>query len=240
MRPDGRGPEELRPVRIERDFIRTSHGSVLMEMGGTRVICTANVEEGVPGWMRDRGHGWVTAEYSMLPGSTTGRSAREASRGRVGGRTQEIQRLIGRSMRCVTNLAALGERTVWIDCDVIQADGGTRTASITGACIALSDALVPLVESKKIETLPLARLVAAVSVGIVEGELRLDLGYEEDSKAEVDMNFVMTGDMDFVEIQGTAESGAFSKEDMDRMTRVAMGGIEALFEIQKEILGKKR
>ncbi len=227
-------------MRIQRDFIRTSHGSVLLEMGGTRVICTANVEEGVPGWMRDRGQGWVTAEYSMLPGSTTGRSTREASRGRVGGRTQEIQRLIGRSLRCVTTLAALGERTVWIDCDVIQADGGTRTASITGACIALSDALAPLVESKKIETHPLARLVAAVSVGIVEGELRLDLGYEEDSKAEVDMNFVMTGDMNFVEIQGTAESGAFSKEDMDRMTRVAMSGIEALFGIQKEILGKKR
>jgi ribonuclease PH len=225
---------------MQRDFIRTSQGSVLMELGGTRVICTANVEESVPAWMRDRGQGWVTAEYSMLPGSTTGRSTREASRGRLGGRTHEIQRLIGRSLRSVTNLAALGERTVWVDCDVIEADGGTRTASITGACIALSDALGGLVASKAVEANPLGQLVAAVSVGIVDGELRLDLGYEEDSKAEVDMNFVMTSGGRFVEIQGTAESGAFSKEDMDRMTALAQRGIETLVGIQREVLGKKR
>jgi len=227
-------------VRVQRGFIRTSHGSVLLEMGGTRVICTANIEETVPAWMRGRGHGWVTAEYSMLPGATADRSTREASRGRVGGRTQEIQRLIGRSLRCVTNLAALGERTLWIDCDVIEADGGTRTASITGACIALSDALDRLVDAKAVETHPLTQLVAAVSVGIVEGELRLDLDYEEDSKAEVDMNFVMTGDGRFVEIQGTAESGAFTKKDMDRMTELAMGGIDTLIGIQREVLGGKK
>lgn len=240
MRPDGRGPERLRDIRIQRDFIRTSQGSVLMEMGGTRVICTANVQETVPGWLRDRGQGWVTAEYSMLPGATSERSAREASRGKVGGRTQEIQRLIGRSLRCVTNLAALGERTVWVDCDVIEADGGTRTASITGACIALSDALDRLLEAKVVESHPLTQLVGAISVGIVEGETRLDLTYEEDSKAEVDMNFVMTSEGRFVEVQGTAETGAFSREDLDRMTRLAAGGIAELIRIQREVLAKKR
>ena len=229
----------MREVRFERGFIRSSDGSVLIEMGGTRVICTANVEEIVPAWMRNQGRGWVTAEYSMLPGATSDRTQREAARGKVGGRTQEIQRLIGRSLRSVTNLGALGERTVWVDCDVIEADGGTRTASITGACVALSDALDRLVQSKAIETNPLAQLVAAVSVGIVDGELRLDLNYEEDSKAEVDMNFVMTSDGRFVEIQGTAESGAFSREDMNRMTDLAAKGIASLLGFQREVLGRK-
>lgn len=229
----------MRDVKFERGFIRSSDGSVLIEMGGTRVICTANIEASVPAWMRDRGRGWVTAEYSMLPGATRDRTQREASRGKVGGRTQEIQRLIGRSLRSVTNLEALGERAVWVDCDVIDADGGTRTASITGACVALSDALDKLVQSKAIETHPLTQLVAAVSVGIVDGELRLDLNYEEDSKAEVDMNFVMTSEGRFVEIQGTAESGAFSREDMNRMTDLAAKGITSLLGFQREALGRK-
>lgn len=229
----------MRDVKFERGFIRSSDGSVLIEMGGTRVICTANIEESVPAWMRNRGRGWVTAEYSMLPGATRDRTQREASRGKVGGRTQEIQRLIGRSLRSVTNLGALGERAVWVDCDVIDADGGTRTASITGACVALSDALDKLVQSKAIETHPLTQLVAAVSVGIVDGELRLDLNYEEDSKAEVDMNFVMTSEGRFVEIQGTAESGAFSREDMNRMTDLAAKGITSLLGFQREALGRK-
>lgn len=229
----------MREVKFERGFIRSSDGSVLIEMGGTRVICTANIEASVPAWMRDRGRGWVTAEYSMLPGATRDRTQREASRGKVGGRTQEIQRLIGRSLRSVTNLGALGERAVWVDCDVIDADGGTRTASITGACVALSDALDKLVQSKAIETHPLTQLVAAVSVGIVDGEFRLDLDYEEDSKAEVDMNFVMTSEGRFVEIQGTAESGAFSREDMNRMTDLAAKGITSLLGFQREALGRK-
>lgn len=229
----------MRKVRFERGFIHSSDGSVLIEMGGTRVICTANVEETVPAWMRNRGRGWVTAEYSMLPGATSDRTQREASRGKVGGRTQEIQRLIGRSLRSVTNLEALGERAVWVDCDVIDADGGTRTASITGACVALSDALDKLVQSKVIETHPLTQLVAAVSVGIVDGELQLDLNYEEDSKAEVDMNFVMTSDGRFVEIQGTAESGAFSRDDMNRMTDLAENGIASLLDLQRKLLGRK-
>ena len=225
-------------MTIERGFIRTSTGSALIRMGETRVICTANVEEGVPAWMRGRGQGWITAEYGMLPGSSAERIPREATRGKVGGRTHEIQRLIGRSLRSVTNLTALGERTVWIDCDVIQADGGTRTAAITGACVALVDALDALVAKRAIERSPMLDLVAAVSVGIVDGEARLDLSYEEDSKAEVDMNLVMTGGGRFVEIQGTAESGTFSRDDLDRLTALATGGIASLVRIQKEILGR--
>jgi len=238
LRPDGRQPGELRPVTIERGFIRTSTGSALIRMGETRVICTANVEEGVPAWMRGRGQGWITAEYGMLPGSSAERIPREATRGKVGGRTHEIQRLIGRSLRSVTNLTALGERTVWIDCDVIQADGGTRTAAITGACVALVDALDTLIAKRAIERSPMLDLVAAVSVGIVDGEARLDLSYEEDSKAEVDMNLVMTGGARFVEIQGTAESGTFSRDDLERLTALATGGIASLVRIQKEILGR--
>jgi ribonuclease PH len=207
-------------------------------MGGTHVICTANVEESVPAWMRNEGRGWVTAEYGMLPGATLGRSPRESTRGRIGGRTHEIQRLIGRSLRSVTNLAALGQRTVWVDCDVIQADGGTRTASITGACLALRDALDALVREGLLERSPLGNLVGAVSVGIVDGEARLDLCYEEDSKAQVDMNFVMTGTGRFVEIQGTAESGSFTRAEMDQMTALAESGIASLIRIQREVLGR--
>jgi ribonuclease PH len=237
MRPDGRKFDELRGVRMERNFIPASDGSVLISMGGTRVVCTANVEAKVPAWMRNQGRGWVTAEYSMLPGATAERTPREATRGRVGGRTHEIQRLIGRSLRSVTNLAALGERTLWVDCDVIQADGGTRTAAITGACVALADALGGLVKKGALEGSPLTDLVAAVSVGIVDGEMQLDLCYEEDRKAQVDMNFVMLGDGRFVEVQGTAESGAFAKAEMDRMTALATDGIESLIRIQREVLG---
>ncbi len=239
MRPDGRPPERLRPVTIERGFIRSSAGSVLIHMGETRVICTASVEEGVPSWLRGRGQGWVTAEYGMLPGSSPQRIPREAARGKVGGRTHEIQRLIGRSLRSVTNLAALGERTIWIDCDVIEADGGTRTAAITGACVALVDALDALVAKQVLERSPIEDFVAAVSVGIVDGEPRLDLAYEEDSKAQVDMNVVMTGGGRYVEIQGTAESGTFAREDLDRLTALGADGIASLVQIQKDVLGRR-
>ncbi|OGP87080.1 MAG: ribonuclease PH [Deltaproteobacteria bacterium RBG_13_65_10] len=238
MRPDGRSVDQLRDVEVARGFIANSRGSVLIRMGGTHVICTANVEESVPAWMRNEGRGWVTAEYGMLPGATLGRSPRESTRGRIGGRTHEIQRLIGRSLRSVTNLAALGQRTVWVDCDVIQADGGTRTASITGACLALRDALDALVREGLLERSPLGNLVGAVSVGIVDGEARLDLCYEEDSKAQVDMNFVMTGTGRFVEIQGTAESGSFTRAEMDQMTALAESGIASLIRIQREVLGR--
>jgi len=238
MRPDGRSVDQLRDVEVVRGFIANSRGSVLIRMGGTHVICTANVEESVPAWMRNEGRGWVTAEYGMLPGATLGRSPRESTRGRIGGRTHEIQRLIGRSLRSVTNLAALGQRTVWVDCDVIQADGGTRTASITGACLALRDALDALVREGLLERSPLGNLVGAVSVGIVDGEARLDLCYEEDSKAQVDMNFVMTGTGRFVEIQGTAESGSFTRAEMDQMTALAESGIASLIRIQREVLGR--
>jgi ribonuclease PH len=240
MRPDGRKADQLREVTIERGLVRTSLGSCLVRMGHTHVICTANVEETLPPWLRNRGHGWVTAEYGMLPGSSPERIARESTRGKVGGRTHEIQRLIGRSLRAVTNLAALGERTMWIDCDVLQADGGTRTAAITGACVALVDALDALVARRAIERRPLTDLVAAVSVGIVDGETRLDLGYEEDSKAAVDMNVVMTGSGRFVEVQGTAEAGTFTKEELDRLTALAMSGITALIGIQRKALGEGR
>ncbi len=239
MRPDGREPDRLRPVTIERGFIRSSTGSALIRMGETRVICTASVEEGVPGWLRGRGQGWVTAEYGMLPGSSAQRIPREAARGKIGGRTHEIQRLIGRSLRSVTNLGRLGERTIWIDCDVIEADGGTRTAAITGACVALVDALDAMVATHALERSPMEDLVAAVSVGIVDGEPRLDLSYEEDSKAEVDMNVVMTGGGRYVEIQGTAESGTFSREDLDRLTALGAAGVASLVTIQREVLGRR-
>jgi len=239
VRPDGRPPDRLRPVTIERGFIRASTGSALIRMGETRVICTASVEEGVPAWLRGRGQGWVTAEYGMLPGSSSQRIPREAARGKIGGRTHEIQRLIGRSLRSVTNLGALGERTIWIDCDVIEADGGTRTAAITGACVALVDALDALVARQVLERSPIEDIVAAVSVGIVDGEPRLDLSYEEDSKAQVDMNVVMTGGGRYVEIQGTAESGTFSREDLDRLTALGAAGITSLVRIQREVLGRR-
>jgi ribonuclease PH len=238
MRADGREAGELRPVIITRHFNRYAEGSVLVEFGHTKVICTASVEENVPPFLRGKGKGWVTAEYSMLPRATHSRSPRESSKGKVGGRTHEIQRLIGRSLRSVMDMTLLGERTVQIDCDVIQADGGTRTASITGAYVALADALQKLVERKVILSSPLSEAVAAVSVGIIKGEALLDLDYSEDSGAEVDMNFVMTSSSRFVEVQGTAESEPFTIEQMDQMRNLAISGIARLFEIQKEVLAK--
>ncbi len=236
MRVDGRKTTELRPVRIIPGFIRHVHGSVLIEVGHTRVICTATVEEQVPQFLRDTASGWVTAEYGMLPGSGDTRIARESARGRVGGRTHEIQRLIGRSLRAVTNLTALGARTIWLDCDVIEADGGTRTASITGAYVALALATRRLAGDGKITARPLTGSVAAVSCGIIEGRPLLDLCYAEDSKAEVDMNFVMTGAGRFVEVQGTAESKPFTKAQMDRLSELAWDGIVRLTALQQQAL----
>ncbi|MCJ7663110.1 MAG: ribonuclease PH, partial [Desulfobacterales bacterium] len=227
-RNDGRQWDELRKVRITRNYIKHAEGSVLIEVGGTRVICNATVEEGVPSFLKDTGSGWVKAEYAMLPRSTHTRAPRESVRGQLGGRTQEIQRLIGRSLRSVTDLHAFGERTILLDCDVIQADGGTRTASITGAYVALIDAFRWLKGRGKIEGLPITGSVAAVSVGIVEGHMLLDLDYSEDSRAQVDMNLVMTGKGEFVEVQGTAEETPFSKGDMDQMISLAIQGIRKL------------
>src|SRR5205823_9160646 len=204
-RSDNRSPDQLRPVTITPDFITTAEGSVLIEVGNTRVICTASIDEGVPSFMRNTGKGWISSEYSMLPRSTLTRTPRELAQGRPSGRTHEIQRLIGRSLRAVTDLARMGERTIWIDCDVIQADGGTRTASITGAFVALGLALEKLVQAGTLKAVPLKDFVAAISVGIVEGEVLLDLAYEEDSQAEVDLNLVMTGGKRIIEIQATAE-----------------------------------
>lgn len=236
-RSDGREPEDLRSVEIIRNFTKFAEGSALIAMGDTRVICTASVEETVPSFLRDTGRGWVTAEYGMLPRSTLTRSSREASRGKLGGRTQEIQRLIGRALRAVVDLRALGERTIWIDCDVIQADGGTRTASITGGCVALCDALRFLQRNGKLDRLPMEDMVAAVSVGIVGGKLLLDLNYQEDSQCEVDMNVVMTSSGRLVEIQGTAERGSFTREEMDRMVVLAEKGIQELVQSQRKALG---
>jgi ribonuclease PH len=237
MRIDGRKAAELRHVEIISGYTKHAAGSVLIEMGETRVICTASVEDSVPQFLRNTGRGWVTAEYGMLPGSSRPRIQREASRGRLDGRTQEIQRLIGRSLRAVTDLTTFGERTIWIDCDVIQADGGTRTASVTGAYISLAIALRDLERMGFISGTPLTGSVAAVSVGIVAGEPLLDLCYEEDSKAEVDMNFVMTGDGKYIEVQGTAESKPFSKPDLDRLADLAHTGIAQLTRMQEQVLG---
>lgn len=237
VRKDGRSPLELRPVKITRDYIKYAEGSALIEMGDTKVICTASVEETVPSFLKDTGRGWITAEYSMLPRSTRARGVRESTSGRVGGRTHEIQRLIGRSLRAVVDLASLGERTIWIDCDVIQADGGTRTASITGAFVALVDALKYMKARGMIKTIPIVDSVAAVSVGKVGGLILLDLTYEEDSMAEVDMNLVMTGRGLFVEIQGTAEAYPFSQDELQEMLGVGSAGIRILIERQKEVLG---
>ncbi|WP_298437675.1 ribonuclease PH [Geobacter sp.] len=236
MRTNGRGAESLREIRITRHYLKHAEGSVLVEFGDTKVICTASVEESVPPFLRGKGSGWVTAEYSMLPRATHSRSPREAARGKIGGRTHEIQRLIGRSLRAVTDLTLLGERSVLIDCDVIQADGGTRTASITGAYVALVDALQWLVARGGLPKLPVKEAVAAVSVGIVAGEILLDLDYQEDSSAEVDMNFVMTASNRFVEVQGTAEAEPFTCEQMDAMRNLAMTGIRQLFSVQEEAL----
>lgn len=234
IRSDGRGLKTLRPVKIIRNYLRHAEGSVLIEMGDTKVICSASVEERVPPFLRNTGRGWITAEYSMLPRSTNTRTPRE--RGGGNGRAFEIQRLIGRSLRSVTDLTAFGERTIWIDCDVIQADGGTRTASITGAYVALVDAFRKMVNLGMIEKVPVKDSVAAVSVGKVGGKILLDLNYEEDSKAEVDMNVVMTGSGKFVEIQGTAEVATFTKKEMDELTKVAQKGIKELIKIQKRVL----
>jgi ribonuclease PH len=237
-RSDNRALDQMRPVNIVPDFISTAEGSVLLEVGNTRVICTASIEETVPHFMRNSGKGWVTCEYAMLPRSTLTRTARESSRGRPSGRSQEIQRLIGRSIRAVTDLTRLGERTIWIDCDVIQADGGTRTASITGAFLALGLALVKLVEAETLKSAPVRDFVAATSVGIVDGEIMLDLCYEEDSRAEVDMNFVLTGGKKIVEIQATAEQQPFDDLQLRQMMDLARRGVESLVAKQQTVLSK--
>lgn len=239
-RPDGRGLYALRPVKMTRDYIKHAEGSVLIEMGDTKVICTASLEDRVPPFLRNSGKGWVTAEYSMLPRSTHTRTSRDSLTGRGNGRAFEIQRLIGRSLRSVTDLSGFGERTIWVDCDVIQADGGTRTASITGAYVALVDAFERMVKNGQIEKLPVKDTVAAVSVGKVHGKILLDLNYEEDAQAQVDMNVVMTGSGRFVEIQGTAEESALSREELEVLTRVAQKGIRALTVMQKKCLGGRR
>jgi ribonuclease PH len=235
-RSDNRAPDQLRPVNIIPGFISTAEGSVLMEVGNTRVICTASVEETVPSFMRNSGKGWISSEYAMLPRATLTRSAREVSKGRQSGRTHEIQRLIGRSLRAVTDLNRLGERTVWIDCDVIQADGGTRTASITGAFVALGLALEKLVEAGTLTSVPLRDYVAAISVGIVDGEIMLDLAYEEDSRADVDMNFVMTAGYKFVEVQATAEHQVFDENQLAKMIVFAKQGVQTLIAKQQAVM----
>ena len=237
-RPSGRAPDELRTVRFTRQFTKHAEGSVLVEFGHTRVLCTASVEEGVPGFLRGKGQGWVTAEYGMLPRATNTRTQREASTGKVGGRTQEIQRLIGRSLRSVARLNELGERTIWVDCDVIQADGGTRTASITGGFVAMALAMKRMKELALIKDIPITDYVAATSVGIVDGTALLDLAYEEDSKAEVDMNFVKTGDGRFIELQGTAEGQPFDRRALDALMELADNGIKELIEMQRAIVGE--
>jgi ribonuclease PH len=236
MRPSGRAPDELRPVRITRRFTRHAEGSVLIECGDTRVLCTASVEESVPPFLRGAGQGWITAEYGMLPRSTHTRTAREAAKGRQSGRTQEIQRLIGRSLRAVADLRALGERTVTIDCDVLQADGGTRTASITGGYVALADAVDALVRRRVLGASPLHGQVAAVSVGICGGVPVLDLDYTEDSEAETDMNVVMNNGGAFIELQGTAEGHAFRRNELDAMLNLASQGIGQLLACQLQAL----
>jgi ribonuclease PH len=237
MRSDHRRANELRPTTLTPNYLPHAEGSVFIEAGRTKVICTASIEDRVPPFLRNTGKGWVTAEYGMLPRATNTRMQREASTGKLGGRTQEIQRLIGRSLRSVTNLSALGERTVWIDCDVIQADGGTRTASITGAFVALALALGTLRQREILRTIPLSDYLAAISVGIVDGEPLLDLAYEDDSRAEVDMNIVKTGDGRFIEVQGTAEAAPFGHESLLALLRLADDGIKELIEKQRAIVG---
>ena len=236
-RTDGRSTSQLRPTTITPGFLAHAEGSVLIEVGRTRVVCAASVEDRVPAFLRNTGKGWVTAEYGMLPRATSTRTQREASAGKVGGRTQEIQRLIGRSLRSVTKLTDIGERTIWIDCDVIQADGGTRTASITGGFVALALALKRMKDLALIRDVPLTDFVAATSVGIVDGEALLDLAYDEDSRAEVDMNFVKTGQGKFIELQGTAEGQPFDRRALDALMELADAGIRQLIEIQRSIVG---
>jgi ribonuclease PH len=236
MRTDGRKPMQMRPLKITPRYIKTADGSVLIEMGDTKVICTAKFEARAPQFLRNSGRGWITAEYSMLPGSSQERIARESARGRVGGRTHEIQRLIGRSLRAIADLKSLGERTIWVDCDVIQADGGTRTASITGAYVALVEAVKNWLNRGIITADPIKDSVAAVSIGIIDGKIHLDLCYEEDSRADVDMNFVMTGSGKFIEVQGTAENSPFTKKQMERMAEIAQRGIKELLMAQKKVV----
>ncbi|HET8636785.1 MAG TPA: ribonuclease PH [Acidobacteriaceae bacterium] len=240
FRSEGRAASVMRPVRLTPNYVAMAEGSVLIEVGNTRVLCNASVEQGVPAWMRNSGRGWVTAEYGMLPRATLTRTARESERGKVGGRTHEIQRLIGRSLRGVVDMTALGERTVILDCDVLQADGGTRTAAITGACAALAIAMNRMVASGALKQNPLKQLVAATSVGIVEGVTLLDLAYEEDSQAEVDMNVVMTGDGGLVEVQATAERAAFPRSRMLEMMDLAEAGIKELFKAQRAAIAEVR
>lgn len=237
-RPSGRRPEQLRAVKLTRNYTKHAEGSVLVEFGETKVICTASVENSVPRFLRGKGQGWVTAEYGMLPRSTGERMAREASRGKQGGRTLEIQRLIGRSLRAAVDLAALGENTITVDCDVIQADGGTRTASITGGCVALADAVQHLLETGAIKQSPITNMVASVSVGIYQGVPVLDLDYAEDSNAETDMNVVMNSAGGFIEVQGTAEEAPFSEEEFQQMLALAKRGIADLVKVQKMALAQ--
>lgn len=238
MRPSGREPDQMRPVIFTPNFTKHAEGSVLAEFGDTRVLCTASVDSRVPPWMRGAGHGWVTGEYGMLPRATHSRSGREAARGKQGGRTMEIQRLIGRSLRAVTDLDALGERTVTLDCDVLQADGGTRTAAISGAYVALLIAMQKLCKDRTLKTNPLHGQIAAVSVGIYRGVPVLDLDYEEDSQAETDMNVVMNEAGRFVEVQGTAEGHAFTREELDTLLEMAGAGVSEIIEAQNAAIAK--
>ncbi|HAP40332.1 MAG TPA: ribonuclease PH [Nitrospira sp.] len=236
-RIDGRRRDQIRPVKVTRNFTKHAEGSVLIEMGDTKVICTASVEEKVPPFLKGKGTGWVTAEYAMLPRATHDRSPRESVKGKQGGRTLEIQRLVGRALRAVIDTSRLGERTIWIDCDVIQADGGTRTASITGAFIALADAVSVLKRRELIKANPLTDYLAAISIGKVGGHVMVDLAYEEDSHAEVDLNLVMTGAGQYVEVQGTAEKTPFNKKDMDEFLDLGWGAIRELVDLQKSLIG---
>ncbi|HVS45064.1 MAG TPA: ribonuclease PH [Verrucomicrobiae bacterium] len=240
IRSDGRRPDELRPVTIEPNVLKFAEGSALIVVGDTRVLCAATLEERVPHWMKGRGTGWVTAEYAMLPRATTERTQRESSKGRVGGRTHEIQRVIGRALRAVVDFAKLGERTLWIDCDVLQADGGTRTAALTGAYVALALALGKRFDPSDGKTWPLTAAIAATSVGIVDGRPLLDLAYDEDSRAHVDMNVAMTDAHRYVEIQGTAEAAPFDRAELDALLGLAQAGILSLFEAQREALEAAR
>ena len=237
MRPSGRSANQVRPVTLTRNYTKHAEGSVLVEFGDTKVLCTASIEEGVPRFLKGQGQGWITAEYGMLPRSTHTRSDREAARGKQSGRTQEIQRLIGRSLRAMVDLKKLGENTITIDCDVIQADGGTRTAAITGAAVALVDAMNVLLEKKKIKHDPLKGLVAAISVGMYQDEVLLDLCYEEDSNCQTDLNVVMTQSGEFIEIQGTAEDKPFTRTQADAMLEMAEKGIQQLIKKQQDALG---
>lgn len=236
MRPNNRLPNQTRPITITRHYTKYAEGSVLIEFGETKVLCNATVEDKVPPFLKGKGQGWITAEYGMLPRATHSRTQREAAKGKQGGRTMEIQRLIARSLRAVVDLTALGERTITLDCDVIQADGGTRTAAITGSCVALADALNKLVENGALKTSPMKGLVAAVSVGIVDGQAVCDLEYEEDSNAETDMNVVMVEDSRLVEVQGTAEGEPFSHMELLQLLDLAQQGCEQLFEVQRQAL----